>query len=94
MNKLPRFTRNEYNAVKHMDRRQMEEWIFKVHNNAYEAGYEDGMKELPDPKIPDLTGLEEELQKIRGIGGSKARLVYQVVDDFVRRKESEESSDE
>lgn len=89
MNKPPRFTRNEYNAIKRMDRKQMEDWIFEVHNKAYEAGCEDGRKEIQEPELPDLTGLEEAIQKIRGVGGSKARLVSMVVKEYLEGKTAE-----
>lgn len=87
MNKAPHFTRNEYNAIKKMDRKQMEEWILKVHKEAYEAGRFDGLKEgREQTKVSDLDEerLTEKITEIKGIGGVKARKVAVTVIGFLK----------
>lgn len=80
--------RKQYMAIRKMDHGQMQTYF----NGVYERGYQDGEKQtlqnLPEPKpeTPDLGGLAEFLQNIKGVGGAKARVVAEAVVVFLERK--------
>lgn len=79
------FNRKQYDRVRKMDHRQMQDFF----NQVYDSGYADGEKEAQEERqVPELIGLEEKLQEIRGIGGAKARAICEAVKDFLKRKVS------
>lgn len=78
--------RKQYDRIRKMDHQQMKEYFQGVYQAGFDAGAHDARKREP---IPDLDGLEEELQKIRGIGGAKSRTIQEMVLDFLRRKKEE-----
>lgn len=72
--------RKQYEKIRKMDHNQMNVYIQEVYNN----GFCDGQKEQVKEKlIPDLTGLEERLQDIRGVGGAKAVVIADAVRKFI-----------
>lgn len=77
--------RKQYQAVRKMDHNQMQEYFRKVYEDGYQAGEKEAVANV---EPPDLTGLEEELQEIRGIGGAKARAVCEAVKLFFESKVS------
>lgn len=80
--------RKQYDRIRKMDHKQMQDYIKGV----YSAGYEAGVKAASENReVPELIGLEEMLQGIRGIGGAKARSICEVVKDFLERKEAGEN---
>ena len=83
------FTRKDYERIRKMDRNQMQNYVENVHKEAWNAGYAAGQKNRPDPEPPCLDGLEERLQVIRGIGASKARMAFRVIQDFFGVTEAE-----
>lgn len=60
------------------------EYLNAVYENGYRAGERAASEKAAE--VPDLIGLEEEMQNIRGIGGAKARAVCEVVKIFFERK--------
>lgn len=73
-----RLNRKTYEKVKKYDHGQMESFFRKI----YEEGYVQGTKDCK-PHIPDLSGLEEKLQGIRGIGQAKSRIVFQAIEEYM-----------
>ena len=70
------FNRKIYDAVKKMDRTQMEQWA----KNIYESGYESGKASVePEAAVPDPVSLENDLQKVNGIGPVKAKKIIEVI---------------
>lgn len=76
--------RKQYDRIRKMDHNDMKEYMNAVYENGYRAG-ERAVSEKA-AEVPDLAGLEEEMQNIRGIGGAKARAVCEVVKSFFERK--------
>lgn len=76
--------RKQYDRIRKMDHNDMKEYL----NAIYENGYRSGERAVSEKaaEVPDLAGLEEEMQNIRGIGGAKARAVCEVVKSFFERK--------
>ena len=73
------FNRKLYDRVRKMDHRQMQEFF----NQVFDSGYVSGKKEAAEEsQVPELIGLEEKLQEIRGIGGAKARAISETVKKF------------
>ena len=72
------FNRKVYDRVRKMDSRQMRDYVTEIWMQGYQSGQSDTIKEPPN-----LSGLEEELIKIRGIGGAKARMVTEVVKSYL-----------
>lgn len=77
------FNRKLYDRVRKMDHRQMQEFFNQVFDSGYAAGERE---EAEKSQVPELIGLEEKLQEIRGIGGAKARAISEVVKEFIVRK--------
>ncbi len=78
------FNRKLYDRVRKMDHRQMQEFFKQV----FDSGYADGVKDASEKRqVPELIGLEEKLQEIRGIGGAKARAICEAVKDFLKGEE-------
>lgn len=75
--------RKQYQSVRKMDHNEMKDYLNAVYENGYRAGEKSASGKA---ELPDLDGLEEEMQKIRGIGGAKARAVCESVKDFLERK--------
>lgn len=80
--------RKQYDRIRKMDHQQMKEYFQGVYQSGFEAGAHDARKREP---LPDLDGLEEDLQKIRGIGGAKSRAIQEVVMGFLQRKKEKYS---
>ena len=79
--KQTELNRKKYNQIRKMDHRQMQEYFDLV----YESGYTAGAKAASGSGgIPDLAGLDEELQAIRGIGCIKAKLICGKVEEFLQ----------
>lgn len=82
--------RKQYEKVRKMDHNQMTVYINGIYDDGYEKGVQDGKaqaeSEKPEPGIPDLTGLDDFLQGIKGVGGAKARVVAEAVTVFLERK--------
>lgn len=77
------FSRKQYDRIRKMDHRQMQTYIQGV----YAEGFLNGQKENGQDKlVPDLTGLAERLQQIRGIGEAKARFVADEVAEFMEEQ--------
>lgn len=77
------FSRKQYDRVRKMDHNQMKTYIQGV----YAEGFLNGQKENGQDKlVPDLTGLAERLQQIRGIGEAKARFVADEVAEFMEEQ--------
>ncbi len=77
------FNRKLYDRVRKMDHRQMQEF----YNQVFDSGYAAGVKDASEKRqVPELIGLEEKLQEIRGIGGAKARAISETVKEFLERK--------
>ena len=76
--------RKQYDRIRKMDHNDMEEYMNAVYENGYRAGERAASEKAAE--VPDLIGLEEEMQNIRGIGGAKARAVREVVKSFFERK--------
>lgn len=75
--------RKQYDRIRKMDHKQMQDYFKGV----YDSGYEAGVKATTEEReVPELIGLDEELQSIRGIGGAKARAICDVVKNFLERK--------
>lgn len=77
------FNRKLYDRVRKMDHRQMQEFFNQVFDSGYAAGEKEAAEEN---QVPELIGLEEKLQEIRGIGGAKARAISETVKEFLERK--------
>lgn len=75
--------RKKYQEIRKYDHNDMKEYLNAVYENGYRAGEIAASAKV---ELPDLDGLEEELQEIRGIGGAKARAVSEVVREFLERK--------
>lgn len=75
--------RKQYEKVRKMDHGQMQEFFTGIYKTGYEAGVKAASGRM---EVPELIGLEEELTGIRGIGGAKARAVYDTVKGFLERK--------
>lgn len=75
--------RKQYDRIRKMDHQQMKEYFQGVYQAGFEAGAHDAREREP---LPDLDGLEEDLQKIRGIGGAKSRAIQEAVMGFLQRK--------
>lgn len=60
------FTRDTYNKLRKMDRKQLEDYITKT----YEKGYKDG-SEASKPTAPDYEKIENRLKRIWGLGENK-----------------------
>ncbi len=73
------FNRKMYDRVRKMDRCQMQVFFNQVFDSGYAAGVKDMSEEM---QVPELIGLEEKLQEIRGIGGAKARAISETVKKF------------
>ena len=58
------FNRKMYDRVRKMDRCQMQVFFNQVFDSGYAAGVKDMSEEM---QVPELIGLEEKLQEIRGI---------------------------
>jgi len=77
--------RKQYDRIRKMDHKQMQDYF----NEVRQSGFEAGVKAVSEnQKTPELIGLEERLLEIRGIGGAKARSICEVVKTFLDRKES------
>lgn len=76
-------TRKKYLELKKCDHKQMQDHFHKVYEDGYQAGVKDASAKV---ELPDLSGLEDEIQNIRGVGGAKARTVCTVVKGFLGRK--------
>lgn len=61
----------------------MQNYVENVHKEAWNAGYAAGQRNTPDPEPTSLDGLEERLQAIRGIGATKARMAFRIVEEFL-----------
>lgn len=72
--------RKTYEKMKKYDHQQMEHHCRMI----YEEGYKAGMKEA-SPSVPDLSGLEERLLGIRGIGPAKIRMLFRVIEDYMEQ---------
>lgn len=89
------FNRKQYDRVRKMDHHQMTMFFNEVYDSGYEKGVQDGEKKavtnIPEqtPALPDMTGLDEFLQNIKGVGGAKARVVAEAVVVFLERKAAE-----
>lgn len=77
-------SRKKYQELKKYDHNDMKEYLNAVYENGYSAGERAASEKAAE--VPDLVGLEEEMQNIRGIGGAKARAVCEVVKSFFERK--------
>ena len=89
------FSRKQYDKVRKLDHHQMTMFFNEVYDSGYEKGLQDGEKKAlenmpePTPAVPDLTGLDEFLQNIKGVGGAKARVITEAVTIFLERKAAE-----
>lgn len=81
--------RKKYNQIRKMDHQQMQEYFKSVYDSGYAAGVKAASEER---EIPELIGLDEELQAIRGIGCAKARLICEKVKDFLEKRSSKDES--
>ena len=70
--------RKSYERIKKYDHQQMEAYYRRIYEDGYTAGMKEGMA-----KIPDLTGLEDRLQMVKGIGPAKANMIFQEVLQFL-----------
>ena len=75
------FNRKQYERVRKMDHCQMQEFFGQVFDSGYAAGVKAASE---DRQVPELIGLEEKLQEIRGIGGAKARAIAEKVEMFMK----------
>ena len=89
--------RKQYEKVRKMDHNQMTAYINGIFDDGYQRGVQDGKTqaeaEKPEPGIPDLSGLDDFLQEIKGVGGAKARVVAEAVTVFLERKAAENETD-
>lgn len=74
--------RKKYQDIRKMDHAQLQKYISDV----FSLGYESGVKAACENEVPELTGLEDELCSIRGIGSARARFVCDKVREFLERK--------
>lgn len=81
--------RKQYDRIRKMDHKQMQDYFKGVYDSGYEAGIKAATE---DKEAPELIGLDEELQGIRGIGGAKARAICEVVRNFLERRTSNKES--
>ena len=77
--------RKKYQEIRKYDHNDMKEYLNTVYENGYRAGEIAASAKV---ELPDLDGLEEALQEIRGIGGAKARAVCESVKAFLESKVS------
>lgn len=77
------FNRKQYDRVRKMDHNQMKSYMQGV----FENGYRCGQKEVaPSNPFTDLTGLEDKLKNLRGVGGAKAVLIVDEVKKYLEEQ--------
>lgn len=77
------FTRKAYDRVRKMDHRQMQSYMQGVFENGFRCGQKEAKPANP---FTDLTGLEERVKNLRGIGGAKAVLVVEEVKKYLEEQ--------
>lgn len=77
------FNRKQYDRVRKMDHRQMQSYMQGVFENGFRCGQKEA--KLANP-FTDLTGLEERVKNLRGIGGAKAVLVVEEVKKYLEEQ--------
>ena len=73
------FTRDTYNRLRKMDRRDMQTWIEEL----YKSGYEDGKASVPGV---DAETIYEAVGKIKGIGPKKLEEIKEIVNGILEGK--------
>lgn len=70
------FTRDTYNRVRKLDRRDMQEWAESIYND----GFKDGAAGLPDLSPERIRGA---ISGIKGIGPKKAEEITNAISALV-----------
>lgn len=73
------FTRDTYNRLKKMDRKQLEDYITQT----YEKGYRDG-SEASKPISPDYEKIESRLKRIWGLGENKVGAIILALKEVIK----------
>ena len=81
--KQTEITRKQYQAIKRMDHNGMKDYISRIADSAYDAGYRDGQKSVPASFLSheELCLL---LQDIKGVGKQKAEAIAEVLLPILR----------
>ena len=73
------FTRDTYNRLKKMDRKQLEDYTTQT----YEKGYRDG-SEASKPISPDYEKIESRLKRIWGLGENKVGAIILALKEVIK----------